>query len=420
MKQGTFINKLVIGAISLTILSYMGYAFMQGLTQPFRTVLSYPYQVNDTVETTGYVVREEMVIYGATDLMDIEPAEGERVAVGGIIAYLYQDTTALDRRQELDRLTLDLEQYQFALTAGVNGWDNTVLDEGILDTAIQIKTSVAQGDLTALESQSLLLSSLLIRREYAYNGESDVLELLIEDTQAQINALQLNAYRDTAVIRATQSGLYSALTDGFESRLSPSQVEDLTPALYNTLTSNLPQAPSDAVGKVITSNKWQFITLLDQEDASRLVEGKTITVRFSRDWSGEVPMKVVHLSSPSNGQVAVTLESDRYLDQITLLRMQTVELVFDSVTGIRVPKMALRTVTLTTTNPSTGEETSRQAIGVYAVVGLQAEFKEVTILADDGDYYLLAPIDESNRTALRAGDEVIISASDLYDGKVLQ
>ena len=160
---------------------------------------------------------------------------------------------------------------------------------------------------------------------------------------------------------------------------------------------------------------------MGEEEAGRLIEGRTVTVRFSRDWSGEVDMKVERVGeTPENGRVAVVLSSDRYLSETTLLRKQTVELVFDSQTGIRVPTQAVRVEERTVTDPETEEEKQELVTGVYVLVGQQAEFKPVTILAQLEDFALVKSADGSDgKKALRAGDEVILSSVELFDGKVI-
>ena len=116
----------------------------------------------------------------------------------------------------------------------------------------------------------------------------------------------------------------------------------------------------------------------------------------------------------------MVLSSDRYLSETTLLRKQTVELVFDSQTGIRVPTQSVRVEERTVTDPETEEEKQELVTGVYVLVGQQAEFKPVTILAQLEDFALVKSADGSDgKKALRAGDEVILSSVELFDGKVI-
>ena len=154
-------------------------------------------------------------------------------------------------------------------------------------------------------------------------------------------------------------------------------------------------------------------------DAERLIEGRSVTVRFSRDWSGEVDMTVERIGDTENGRSAVVFSTDKFLSDTTLLRRQTVELVFDSITGIRVPKQALRVDQQTVTDEETGEESQTSVPGVYTLVGEQAEFKPVTVLYEGDSFVLVEPAD-SNRKSLRAGDVVIVASDQLYDGMVIQ
>ena len=83
-------------------------------------------------------------------------------------------------------------------------------------------------------------------------------------------------------------------------------------------------------------------------------------------------------------------------------------------------KESIRVVEQTVTDPETEEEKQELVTGVYVLVGQQAEFKPVTILAQLEDFALVKSADGSDgKKALRAGDEVILSSVELFDGKVI-
>ena len=136
-------------------------------------------------------------------------------------------------------------------------------------------------------------------------------------------------------------------------------------------------------------------------------------------------MKIERVDEAQDGACLVLLSSTRSLADTSMLRRQTVDIVFSSLTGIRVPKKAVRTEAVEVTDPETGETTAKQIIVVYVLTAARAERKEIEILADDGDYYLVqaalpdVPTDNQLKTALRAGDQVIVSAEELYGGKVM-
>ena len=143
-----------------------------------------------------------------------------------------------------------------------------------------------------------------------------------------------------------------------------------------------------------------------------------MTLRFASDFTQDIPVKIVQVSQAENGQAVVVLSTNRYLEQTTLLRRQTAEIIFDSQVGLRVPKSAVRIQTSTQTDEETGETAQVNTTGVYTVVAGRAEFKPVQILAEGSDFYVVQPAQESSR-ALRSGDEVIVQGTDLYDGKLL-
>ena len=98
------------------------------------------------------------------------------------------------------------------------------------------------------------------------------------------------------------------------------------------------------MGKLITSNTWYFAANLPKEAAGRLKEGETAVLRFSGELNRDVEMSVDRIGPTEGGLTLVVFSSNRYLTLTTLLRRQTVELIFESWSGLRIPKEGLRLV----------------------------------------------------------------------------
>ena len=427
MKQGTLMTRMMMLLLFLMVCAYLGAYAWRSLNQTEYTVTTYAHTVDDAAEVTGLLIRQEEVVAGggAAAIVDIVPAQGERVAAGAVVAYLYQDEEALTRRQEIRQLQLEREQLLYSLQQDGTGMDAARLEQNIVDAMLGLRTSAAYGDLTGLEDQVLTFKSLVIRQGYSSGGGAVDISAAVNALDARIQALQSAASLDTTPIRVSRSGVFSAEADGYEDLVSPESLETLTVSGLENLMDQDPEAPAGAVGKLITGSTWYFAAAVPQETAGRLVEGRTVRVRFSRDWSGELDMTVERVGAAEDGSCLVILSSSRALAETSLLRRQTVELIFDSVTGIRVPKLAVREGLRTTEDPETGEEITTQVTVVFVLTGAQAEEKEVEILADDGDYYLVQavlpeiPTDSQIRSAFRAGDQVLISSEELYNGKVI-
>ena len=424
MKQGSLNGKIVMLLLLAAVVVYLAAAAWRSFRDPFTTVVSYSYTVDDSLEATGFLARQEQVLTNTGGVVELLPQEGEKVAKGGTVALVYQDSSGLERREQLQQLEMEKEQLEYALErTGAGGGDASQLTDQVLDAIAELRAAVAGRDLTDLERQSMDLKSLVYKREYAYGGtgeeSADAIQAALDEVDSQISSLSSQAAQSTQSITASQSGIFSGYVDGYESLLTPEVLETVTPAQLDDLAEQASEEDQTAVGKLITDSTWYFACALPQEDAERLVEGRSVTVRFSRDWSGEVDMTVERVGEPEDGRCAVVLSTDRYLSETTLLRRQTVELVFQSVTGVRVPKQALRVAEQTVTDEETGEESTVQVTGVYTLVGEQVEFKPVTVL-EQGDTFVLVEAAGSGRAALQPGDVVVVAAEDLYDGKVIQ
>lgn len=427
MKQGSLnariIMLLVLGAILLTI----GVSAWNSLREIYPTVMAYTYTVSDSMEATGFLVRQETVLTGQGGTVELLPEEGEKVSRGETVALFYQSDDGLTQRQTLQQLMLEQEQLEYALAQAGGSSDSAQLSTRVADAVADLRGAAASGDLTGLESQTMELKSLIYKHSYTFDQEGDstaALQASLDEVNAQIQSLTAQASQSTSRVTASQPGVFSGLVDGYESLITPDMLDTITPSQLNELSRQTPAEDSSAIGKLITNSTWYFACTLPQEEAERLVEGRTITVRFSRDWSGEVDMEVERLGDPEDGKMVVVLSADKFLSDTTLLRRQTVELVFNTVSGIRLPKEALRVEQQTATDPDTDEEYQVSVTGVYALVGQRAEFKEVTVLAEEDDYILVAAASTETPTqekkALRAGDKIIISSGELYDGKVIE
>ncbi len=408
MKQGTLVTKIVMILLFAAVVFYLGTAAWQSLTDPFSTVIAYRYTMDDAAEATGYLVREEFALPAGSGIVDIVPNEGEKLGAGQTVAVLFRDEEALERRQAIRTLELKLTQLEYSLRQEDDAAEAGKLDEEIFSAMASLNLASVSHDYSGLEDQVLSLKSLIFRREYTLGGDTAGIEDMIGSVSAEIAALKTAAASDTSSITTPCSGIYSGLADGYESVFTPAALEDLTVSAYYALAGTAASPPENSVGKLITSSRWYFAALLDEGEAARLSEGSPVTVAFSRDFTGEVSMLVEHISKPENGRAAVVFSSTRCLSDITLLRKQTVDIVFIRYTGIRVPKKALRVLEDGTT-------------GVYVQAGATAEFKKVTVVAGGEDYYLLAsPEGSTGKRVLRAGDEIIVAAEELYDGKVVR
>ncbi len=242
-------------------------------------------------------------------------------------------------------------------------------------------------------------------------------ELLIADKQAQLAELYRSLNQVSTTVYAPTSGIYSAGTDGWEGVVTPAMLDSLTAGDLDGLLQQQHSPASGSVGKLITDSTWYYAALLDGVDTG-LQSGRRYTLSFSGDYFGQLVMTLERVALDGDRTLAI-FSCRSHLADTTLLRVQTVDVVTQTLEGIRVPRQALRVETV----EETAEDGSIRHVnryGVFTVVGAQAEWHEVEVLYTDESYYLVRPADPAAASRLRAGDEVIFNSSGIYDGKVVR
>lgn len=420
MKQGKSVITFAMAAIAVALVIYFGFYVAKVFSEPYTTALAYTYTSNDSAEAVGILVRQETVLPAQTGIVDVTRSEGEKVGVGQSVAQVYRDSQAQTNQADLEALADQIQLLEYSSDGG--GVDSAAkLDENILQAVTALHAASGVGDYNQLEDQVRTLKSAVLKRGYVYgNGlGSEELTQKLNDLKSQYAALKQQTSSSTSSVRAPQSGVFSTLVDGYETAVTPQTVFQLTPSSLSALLAGQGKESGGGMGKLITSTRWYFAAALPVSVAERLKEGSTATLRFSGDFDQDIDMRVDQIGEAEGDKSVVVFSTDRYLSQTTLLRQQTAELIFNSWSGLRIPKQALRMEKSTYTDKETGQEVQNNRLGVYALLGGRAEFKTVEVVTEGDDYYVVrSTTDESD--ALRAGDEVIVRATELYDGQLLE
>lgn len=418
MKNNSLGTKLLMLVVTLAVVAYFGVQVYLYFASPLFTTMAYAYQVEEAADLSGYVVRTERVLSDdAGGLLRLQRAEGERVSVGGTVATVYADQGSLDRQAELDALTTRIEQLEYAREAALSAEVSFKLDAQIMRSILAYRGSLAADRLVKAEEAGGQLRSLVLKRDYTSAGGGD-LPARIEELKARRQAVQAQAAGSVRRITAPVSGLYSAVVDGFETVLTPESLAELTPSRLSGVQAD--NTVRSQVGKLILGDTWYYAASMPTEDAKKLRERGGLTLRFTKSVERDLPVSLISIGPEEGGYSVAVFRGDTYLPQLTLLRQQSAQAIYNTVEGIRVPKEALRMVTRTAENED-GTVTETTTTGVYCVVGMKARVKPVEVVYSGDDFVLVQPDigPDQEKLRLRPGDEVIISANDLYDGKVL-
>lgn len=429
-KTGGFGTKLLMAALFLAVAAYFGIQAFHYLDDPLTLALAYQYEVEQAQDLAGFVIREERVLPDeGGGLLRIQRSEGERVAAGGVVASVYADQASLDRQAEIESLESRVEQLQYAQDLALAAETTRKLDAQITRNLLEYRRFLAADRLYDAESAALELRALILKRDYSDAGNGD-LSLQLQELGARL--LELRSQAEGSVHRVTvpEAGLYSAEVDGFESVLTPDILEDLTPSALSAVAAD--PAAASRTGKLVLGDEWYYAAVMSAEDATALQtrqaelrkEGGTLLLRFSKGVDRDLPVTLQSVGARENGRVVAVFYGNAYLRELTLLRQQRAQVITGTTGGIRVPRECLRAQRASL--DESGRVVTEEAVGVYCLVGREARFKPVEVIHSGESFVLVSPAPELNpevgrdaKRIIRPGEQVIVSARGLFDGKVL-
>ena len=180
-------------------------------------------------------------------------------------------------------------------------------------------------------------------------------------------------------------------------------------AVYTTEKTEVAPGGPDIPPETVIYAAWRWLghcrvlyrpfTTLCLAFRRELVRGKSFHMEVS------LPARAAGLPVADRLHLLLVLSCDRYMQNVTLLRQQSADIVFVSHAGLRVPKSAVHV-----------DKNSQP--GVYVLEGATAVWKPIQILHDNGESYVVE-LDRTSTSNLWPGDEVIVGAKNLYDGKVV-
>ena len=402
--RGDKFMKVVVFTLLCVVASYLIFSVTRFSGDGFTTYKAVRYEVGDGITTSGFLVRSERLLRSSDgEIIVPTRAEGEKVGKGQQVAAAYSSESAKTRQLRIESMEAEIEQMRYAYSFSSAELDAVTLDTDILRTMNQITAAAARREYSAADKAAESLKPYALRR-YLNNADSAALYERISQAQNELDALRAEGGDETGVIFAPVSGYFSAVADGLEEELTPDFLETATVTALEKLQAAPRQTP-DAVGKLVTSQKWYFAAVVPSLNVQGLKLGERIEVKFAYDFYQTVRMKIERISPAENERCILVLSSEAYIQDAVSARTQTADLIFADRSGLRVPKTAIYV-------NEQGES------GVYVLEGAEARWKGIEILYDNDDSFIVE-MDKSSTKNLWPEDEIILTAGEIFNGKVM-
>ena len=224
------------------------------------------------------------------------------------------------------------------------------------DKKLELTSNTAEEslELTSEEQNSILMKTQSFSENFREEQFSDVYTLKNNITnvlesksnqsrQAQLDAMVAAGNNDLQIYTAVSDGIILYSTDGYEN-ITTDQVteDDISKANYESknLTDNTKIKAGDPVYKLIRSNDWSVVILLNDETAKELADVNRVKVSFSKDnettYAG---FSIQTKKDTSYGILTFDSSMIRYAEE----RYLDLELILEDESGLKIPKSSVVT-----------------------------------------------------------------------------
>ena len=394
MRKTNAVWNAAIALLFTLVLLYLGMYAYKSFHSGYVTAEAVPIDLNITAQASGLIVREETVLNNDRSYVDVVASDGTAVAVGETVANAMNSQSSMESTARMHELELQISRAEAAADTRLNA----DTDNNITTALVNLSAAVARGEMTKIYDPEVVLTTHLLQSA----NTAAVSEEELSQMKAELSRLQTDTKANATAITSPAAGIFSTVVDGYE-WLGPSDLTALTPAKLKTLIDQR-NAVGSNLGKVVTGTKWYFAALVDKKDAKNLKEGSAATLDLGKYASGKVTAVVQQISVADKGQCAVVFKCRTAMNETLALRQLTAEIVYDEISGLRVPVKAVHL-------------SEDGTPFVYVISAMKVEEKPIEILYTADDYYIAAIGTAAN--ALRAGNEIIVSGRGLTDGALI-
>lgn len=311
---------------------------------------------------TGFIVRDETIVQAESDgYINYFALEGSKVGAKTRVYTLSDKKLELTSNTDEESLELTSEE-QNSISMKTQSFSENFREEQFSDV-YTLKNNITN----VLESKSN------------------------QSRQAQLDAMVAAGNNDLQIYTAVSDGIILYSTDGYEN-ITTDQVteDDISKANYESknLTDNTKIKAGDPVYKLIRSNDWSVVILLNDETAKELADVNRVKVSFSKDnETSYAGFSIQTKKDTSYGILTFDSSMIRYAEE----RYLDLELILEDESGLKIPKSSVVTKKFYTVPKdylTSGGNSS--GTGVLVDIGKdQSQFQSVEVYYSDEESNLI-------------------------------
>ena len=404
-KNGLNFKIIAIVVVLGVIASYVIYQAVLSSKAEIETQFALNEVVYKTIDTTGFVVRDEHFITNDVKGTTVSFAEnGERVARGDTVSMVFASSDDAVSYLKITEIEKNIEHYeQLSGQANLQSLNINTLDEKIDNELVDYLECCDSDDYSGAIEYANTYRDSLTGKQIATGEELDFTQQLA-DLKNELAALQSIKYTYTQV-KSDTSGYFISGADGYEKIIDYTKIDELSAEKVEKALESKPAAVSeDVIGRVVESFQWYIVCSVDTDDTVNLSYNKAIYVNFPYNGIEKLPVKLYKIGDRSGEKTMLILSCDLMNENLSDLRIENLQIITEEYEGYKIPNSAIRTVD--------------GVKGVYVVRGNLLGFRKIHIVHST-DTYTLVNNPDGESDYIKLYDKVVTKGVELYDNKLV-
>ena len=417
--------KIILNVFIIAIAVYFMVQFAKTGGDIFETERAEIKTRQDNVEIYGYVFINEEVIYSTGgNSVNYLLENGKKVGKNQLIAYSHQTPADFSMKDQITALTEKLDILnQSNVNLEIVSPNIERINGDISSIYADMVRNIEKGKIneTAKNRNELLI---LLNKRQLITGEVSgrSFENTIasaEEKKRQLESQVTGSGIGSREIYSNKAGIFYSRTDGYENSFTAEAAKTLDFNMFGELIEKEPDINiiNNALGKVAYDFNWYLVCKTEKNKTIDFTVDKlyNIIYPFSSNKTTESVL-IKKIESTDSDEIILVFETAAIPVDFDFSRKQTVRIVFNEISGIKVLEEAVN---------KTEREDGTSVEGVYILRGNQVIFRELPqnecLGKFDGYYLYLEPSKrkENGSGKLQLYEDVIISGKNLYNGRAV-
>jgi len=402
-------QRIAMGVICLVVVFYTVYHMIGLFSPPLTTIVVGSTTETSSVSFDGYIFRDEAVVTASySGAVEYAVPNGTRVAIGKPLATVYSEGSHLSVKYRLEYLDDRIALLEQSVNGSHSYGELETVREDVAATHTDIAAMLASGQ---LQSLSVQVSDMLVGlgKESMITDKESPLPATLNALYEERNGTAAAGGSSAEILNKTPGYFYTSV-DGYESLFTAEAAQSLTPEAYEELLAQKPETEYGGkapIGKLAPTSDWYFVCAVSHLSASYFEEGQTYDTEFTSSNGLHMPLTLERMQEDGS-DVLLIFSGDRTPEGFDFARSQSVRILTESQSGIHVPKSATHK--------------RRGILYVYILRGSVVQERRIEVVYEGEDYYLVQDGvgSEENGLYLKSNDQLILSGTNLFDGRIME